>query len=230
MAMVCIAMAFFVSCKKNNVEPSTGGGTSSGTIGGHEYVDLGLPSGLLWATCNIGATNHEDYGDYFAWGETTTKSNYEWNAYKWCNDSVNTLTKYCMQSNYGYNGFVDNKTVLEPEDDVAHVNWGSDWRMPTMTEMEELKNNCTWQWTTQGGKNGCRGTGTNGNSIFLPAAGFYSLEYVGSELGYWSSSLYASDSRSAYDLYFGFASGTVCVNGSTRIFGQSVRPVCTYKK
>ena len=114
--MVCMAMALCVSCKKDNAEPSggnTGGGNTGGGGGGtgsHEYVDLGLPSGLLWATCNVGADSPDDYGDYFAWGETETKSDYDWDTYKWCNGSENTLTKYCTKSSYGT---VDNKTVLE---------------------------------------------------------------------------------------------------------------------
>lgn len=95
----------------------------------HEYIDLGLPSGTLWATMNIGASSPEDYGDYFAWGETAPKDVYDWSTYKWCNGSSNTLTKYCFNSSYGNNGFVDNLTELDPEDDAATVNWGQDWRM-----------------------------------------------------------------------------------------------------
>ena len=94
----------------------------------HEWVDLGLTSGTLWATCNVGATAPEDYGDYFAWGETEPKEDYSWSTYKWCNGSYKTQTKYCTNSKYGT---VDDKTELEPEDDAAFVNWGSTWRMPT---------------------------------------------------------------------------------------------------
>ncbi|MCQ2319676.1 MAG: hypothetical protein MJZ90_12290 [Bacteroidales bacterium] len=103
----------------------------------HEYVDLGLPSGLLWATCNVGADSPEDYGDYFAWGETETKSDYDWDTYKWCNGSYNTLTKYNTKSSYGT---VDNKTTLELSDDAARANWGGSWRMPTEAEFQELIN------------------------------------------------------------------------------------------
>ena len=88
---------------------------------GHEYVDLGLPSGTKWATCNVGASSPEDYGEYYAWGETETKSTYDWRTYKWCKGSNDTMTKYCTSSS---SGTVDNKTVLDPEDDVAHVKWG----------------------------------------------------------------------------------------------------------
>jgi len=198
--------------------------SGGGSYGGHEYVDLGLPSGTLWATCNVGASNPEDYGNYYAWGEKTTKSNYDWDTYKWCNNSSSgvNLTKY---NNDSSNGTVDNKTVLELEDDVAYVNWGGDWRMPTRSELNELKDNCTWTETTQNGVNGRKVTGPNGNSIFLPAAGYYyenSLYYADHGF-YWSSSLYLSDSRDAHCLVFNSAS--VRVYGDSRDLGHSVRPV-----
>ena len=205
-----------------------GGGGGGGGTGGHEYVDLGLPSGLLWATCNVGADSPEDYGDYFAWGETETKSYYYWSTYKWCNGNHDNLTKYCTDSDYGT---VDNKTVLDPEDDAAHVNWGGAWRMPTREEMIELWDNCMWTWTTQDGKNGYRVTGPNGSSIFLPAAGYYfdsSLNYAGSGGYYWSSSLNTDLPGSACSLYFG--SVFVDVNYGNRGCGRSVRPVCLSQK
>ena len=190
---------------------------------GHEYVDLGLPSGLKWATCNVGATKPEEYGGYYAWGETEEKENYDWSTYKWCNGSYNTMTKYCTGSSCGT---VDYKTVLDPEDDVAHVKWGGRWRMPTLDELKELKNNCTWIWTTQNGVNGYKVTSkTNGNSIFLPAAGKRNgalLNYSGSVGGYWSGSLYSS-SDLAYLLYF--FSGYYDCEFSYRDFGFAVRPV-----
>ena len=193
-------------------------------IDGYEYVDLGLPSGLKWATCNVGASSPEDYGGYYAWGEIEEKSNYDWSTYKWCNGSYNTQTKYCTSSSYGT---VDNKTVLDPEDDVAHVKWGGSWRMPTLDEQKELLNNCTWKWTTRNGVNGYTVTGPNGNSIFLPAAGYRNGTGVlsrGSYGGYWSSSLRSNYSRSAYGL--GFASGGRDWYDDGRCIGQSVRPVC----
>ena len=218
-----MAMALCVSCKKDDDNEPDG-------TGDHEYVDLGLPSGLLWATCNVGADSPEDYGDYFAWGETTTKSTYDYSTYKWCHDSPSTtlITKYCTKSSYGT---VDNKTVLDPEDDAAHANWGGAWRMPTREEMDELKNNCGWTWTTQGGKNGYRVTGPNGSSIFLPAAGFYddsSLYDAGFYGNYWSSSLYTDDPNGAYYLYF--HSGYVDMFADNRNYGHSVRPVCLSQK
>ena len=110
----------------------------------HEWVDLGLPSGTLWATCNVGANAPEEFGDYFAWGETAPKDYYDWDNYKWCNGNDSTLTKYCNDSTYGYNGFVDNKVELDPEDDAAYVNWGPSWRMPTLNQTQELWQDCTW--------------------------------------------------------------------------------------
>ena len=97
----------------------------------HEYVDLGLPSGTQWATMNIGANAPEEYGDYFAWGETEPKDYYDWGTYKWCMGNYNTMTKYCTISGYGYNGFNDGKTELDPEDDAATAAWGAGWRMPS---------------------------------------------------------------------------------------------------
>ncbi len=225
-------MALCVSCKKDddNNEPGGGGNTGGGGgTGDHAYVDLGLPSGLLWATCNVGADSPEDYGDYFAWGETETKSTYNWSTYKWCNNSdwPYDFTKYNTESDYGT---VDNKTVLEMSDDAAHVNWGGGWRMPTKAEMQELKDNCPSEWTTQNGVNGRKFTGPNGESIFLPAAGYYSggsLNDAGSDGCYWSSSLGTGSPYYAYNLYF---RGAVDMNSYSRYCGLSVRPVCPSQK
>ena len=161
----------------------------------HDYIDLGLPSGTLWATCNIGADNPEEYGDYFAWGETAPKINYSWSTYKWCNDSLYMLTKYCTDSSYGYNGFVDNKTELDPEDDAAYVNWGPSWSMPTKEQLDELREKCTWTWTAQNNVNGRLVTGPNGNTLFLPATGSCwndSVYSAGSWGYYWSRTLYST--------------------------------------
>ncbi len=176
-----------------------------GAEGNHEWVDLGLPSGTLWATCNVGASDPEEYGDYFAWGETAPKDYYHWSTYKWCNGSWTTLTKYCTDSRYGYNGFVDNKTELDPEDDAAYVNWGPSWRMPTAEQQRELYEKCSSVWTTHNGVNGRLFTGPNGNTLFLPAAGYLwyeSLYYVGSYGRYWSRTLYSSSPYNACYLYF----------------------------
>ena len=195
---------------------------------GHEYVDLGLPSGLKWATCNVGANSPEEYGDYFAWGETSPKATYDWSTYKYCNGTLTSLTKYCTNSAYGT---VDNKTVLELEDDAARVNWGGNWRMPTKAEQDELRdtNNCTWEWTRQNGVNGYKVTSRkNGNSIFLPAAGYRhdggNLYGAGSYGSFWSSSLNTYYSSDAYYVYFD--SDYVGWNDDYRYDGRSVRAVC----
>ena len=197
--------------------------------GEYEYVDLGLS--VKWATFNVGATKPEEYGDYYAWGETETKDTCNWSTYKWCNGSISTLTKYCNDSSYGHNGFTDTKTTLDPDDDVAHVKWGGDWRMPTKGEFTELFNNCTWTWTKLNGVNGYRVTskksGYTDRSIFLPAAGYRgdtSLGNVGSYGNYWSSSLYTGGPFSAWIVVFG--SGYRNASNGYRFYGLSVRPVC----
>ena len=195
-----------------------------------DYVDLGLPSGTLWATCNIGATTPEDYGDYFAWGETTGyfggKTDFSWSTYKYCNGSSTTMTKYCNKSSCGT---VDNKTELELADDAAYVNWGSNWRMPSREQFRELINSSytTTEWTTQNGVYGRKITSiSNGNSIFLPAAGYRngtSLSYAGSGGLYWSRTLSTDYPYYARYLYFG--SDGVYTSNYYRFLGQSVRPV-----
>ena len=208
---------------------------------GHEYVDLGLPSGTLWATCNVGATKPEEYGDYFAWGETQPKETYNWSTYKWCRGSSDTQTKYCTDSYYGT---VDNKTTLDLSDDAARANWGGSWRMPTTEEQQELINNCTWTWTTQNGVNGYKVTSkSNGNSIFLPAAGCRddsSLNDAGSYGDYWSlrsSSTTASNflnfgntllnPQNANDRGYGFAVRCVALSGKVSFFEdvRRLRPI-----
>ena len=192
----------------------------------HEWVDLGLPSGTLWATCNVGATAPEELGSYFAWGETATKDFYDWSTYKWCNGSYNTLTKYCTNSDYGNDGFVDNKTELDPEDDAAYVNWGPQWRMPSMEQLHELYENCSSVWTTMNGVNGSLFTGPNGNTIFLPAAGHRwdgSLYDAGSDGFYWSCSLGYTTPDLAFTRFFGLGyAGWGCI---ARYCGYSVRAV-----
>ena len=176
-------------------------------INSHEYVDLGLPSGLLWATCNVGATTPEEYGDYFAWGETTTKSEYT---------QANSLT-------YGKSL---NDISGNPQYDAATANWGGRWRMPTYDEMNELRRNCTWKWTTQNGVNGYKVTGPSGASIFLPAAGYSngsSLNLAGSDGYYWSSMPYEGNDGLAY--YLRINSGYHTRSQEVRGNGLSVRPV-----
>lgn len=217
--------------KSFTTESNGGGGGNNGggngTYNGHAYVDLGLPSGTLWATCNVGANTPEGYGDYFAWGETQTKSTYTWSTYKYCNGDYNLLTKYCNKSNYGNNGFTDNLTVLLSSDDAATANWGSGWCMPTKAQWEELYQNTTNTWTTQNGVNGRLFTPSNGNSLFLPAAGGRwgdELDDVGSYGYYWSSSLHTDYPINAWYFYFG-SDYYYHMNSSTRYYGQSVRTV-----
>ena len=202
-------------------------GVSGETEG--DWVDLGLPSGLLWATRNVGATSPEDYGDYFAWGETTPKSVYDWTTYIYCNGDDDQLTKYCNDSDYGYNGFTDNLTILQPGDDAATANYGG--RTPTKEEWEELIYYTTAQWTTRNGVNGRLFTSSNGNSLFLPAAGHRSgssLFTAGIDGNYWSSSLSTVDPSRAWHFYFN-SGWQLMVYGSRgdwgRSGGQSVRAV-----
>lgn len=192
----------------------------------HAYVDLGLPSGLLWATCNVGAETPEEYGDYFAWGETQPKDTYNWSTYQYCNGSSSTLTKYCNNSSYGYNGFTDNLTILLPEDDAATVNWGGNWRIPTKEEWQELYDNTSQTWTTQNDVFGSLFIASNGDSLFLPAAGNYeesSLTYSDSHGFYWSSSLDTDLSRNAWR--FEINSDGSYMRGYYRFYGRSIRAV-----
>ena len=174
---------------------------------GHAYVDLGLS--VKWATCNVGASSPEDYGDYYAWGETKTKSSYD-------KDNCETWEKNISD-------------IKGTSRDVAHVKWGGPWRLPTKAEFDELLNNCTWTWTTQGGYAGYKVTGKNGNSIFLPAAGWRggaSLYRTGGGGFYWGSTPDESDTQGAYNLYFD--SGDRSTSWGYRNGGQSVRPVARF--
>ena len=182
-------------------------------------IDLGLT--VKWAECNLGAEKPEDYGDYFAWGETETKSDYSWSTYKFGTSSSGPFSKYNTDNTYGT---VDNKTVLDPEDDVAHVILGGSWRMPTTAEQDDLRTKCTWTWDDV--KKGYTVTGPNGNSIFLPAAGGRyddTLGEVGSYGYYWSSSLNTDYPNHAWSFYFFFYN--VRRLSDYRYGGYSVRPV-----
>ena len=213
----------------------------SGQIAGHDYVDLGLPSGTLWATYNVGATKPEQYGYYFAWGETEPKDVYnDWSTYKYATtigEDLDSITKYNMSGRYG---IIDSLSTLLPEDDAATANWGSEWRMPTNEEQGELYENSYMVWT-----DGYNGTDVSGvifykakedsdkgqymapwrgepsadysessdAHVFFPAAGGY----------YWSSSLVGSQANCAYCLHFSV--GYVDWYGNHRYYGQSVRAV-----
>ena len=176
------------------------------SVNGHEYVDLGLS--VKWATCNVGASSPEDYGNYYAWGETVTKSSY--------GDS-----KTYGKSSYNYD--IGGNSSL----DAARANWGGTWRLPTKAEAQELKDKCSWTWTTQGGKKGYKVTGPSGRSIFLPAAGFRHaslLSRAGSDGFYWTSTPCEGSAESTY--FLGFAdSYRDVIWGGLRFYGSSVRPV-----
>ena len=200
--------------------------TKTGTVQGHDYVDLGLS--VNWATCNVGASLPEEFGDYFAWGETSGyingKTDFSWETYKWCKGTKNTLIKYCTSDNYGR---VDNKTKLESSDDAATVNWGSKWQTPTSSQVKELINKCSWTWTTLKGVRGYKvKSKTNNNSIFLPAAGCRKeTEYSFNENGcYWTSSL-ISNSHCYHAQSFFFLSNSIEAGYIYRYQGRNVRPV-----
>lgn len=188
-------------------------------------VDLGLS--VYWATCNLSesgfVSSPEIYGNYYAWGETKTKSYFSWSRYKFGIDSFGPFSKYNTKSSYGT---VDNNTVLDPEDDVARVKLGGNWRMPTEAEWDELRDNCTWTWTTQNGVKGRLVTGPNGNSIFLPAAGWWyssSVDGAGSIGYYWSSTLKWDSPSDALCILFD--QDITSIRGQSRYVGGSVRPV-----
>lgn len=203
MTFICMMM---VSCK-----PDGGDGRHQG----HEYVDLGLS--VKWATRNVGATSPEDYGEYFACGETTTKAEY-------CSD--NCPAYGLSASDLQYQGYIDDEGNFTPQCDAATANWGGDWRMPTTLELNELINSCTWTWTTQNGVDGYNVAGPNGASIFLPAAGYrseLSLKYDGTQGRYWSSA--PNENLTNYAYFLDIDSDGYGVYGSIRYLGLSVRPV-----
>jgi uncharacterized protein (TIGR02145 family) len=182
---------------------------------GHEYVDLGLPSGTLWATMNIGASSPEEYGNYYAWGELSGKSDYSWSTYRF--GSASPFTKYDQ----------DGLTTLELVDDVARTEWGGDWRMPTQADLQELIDNTTSVWDSA--KSGRTFTSkTNGNSIFIPAAGRYngtSSYSVGTYCYLWSSSLTPSNHDNALYLLFSSRDMDIYMDDRDRYYGFSVRGV-----
>ena len=203
-----------------------GGGNGGGncTLNGHEFVDLGLPSGTLWATCNVGASSSEDYGEYYAWGEITTKTYYDDTNYRWCNGNIRLLTKYCNNPIYGDNNFVDYLMTLEDEDDVAFVKWGDRWRIPTIEQWMELTRNTT---QTVVGK-GLLLKSANGKTLLLPAAGYHTwmdsdIHLGGSAGGYWSNSLSPGTIIPYCAWYFRFGSDSDYAS-NIRWTGWSIRP------
>ena len=226
-----LMMVFTVGCHKPDV-PDDSGDDHGEDLEIHEYVDLGLPSGTLWATCNVGADTPEAFGDYYSWGETEPKEVYDWGSYQYgiFADERYTFTKYCTDSVYGLNGFVDSLAILEPVDDAATACWGADWRTPTIEEWEELFGHTSNEWTAQNGVNGWRFTASNGNSIFLPAAGYWwDGEFNGADLGiYWSVSLNIEFPYRAWGFHFNSYQCHLC-GSSDRNRGQTIRAVCSEK-
>ena len=211
-AALCCVAALFAACEPQTNDPNNGqnnnsnqnGEDASGSANGYDYVDLGLPSGLKWATCNVGAAKPEEYGDHYAWGETMPKSVYSSDSYLYFATS----------------------DVLSMDKDAARVNWGGQWRMPTDAEWTELREKCKGTWTTRNGVKGCEiKSKTNGNFIFLPAAGrrYYDGLYAAGEYGYyWSSSIDADNKDIALGVYFSIY---VDHYNNDRFNGLSVRPV-----
>ena len=195
-----LAVLVFASCDDaDKIEVSTG------YLNGYEWVDLGLS--VRWATCNVDASIPFECGDYYAWGEVETK------------------TEYIEETSLTYGVGMDDISG-NPQYDAATANWGEGWRMPTKQELQELVDRCVWKWTSQGTRCGYKVTGRNGNSIFLPAAGYRfesSLRNVGEYGIYWSSTPYESGTQGTYSLYFD--GGSYYVDGRRRCFGSSVRPV-----
>ena len=236
-ALFVLLVTVFASCTNNNSNCNV--------------VDLGLPSGVKWATCNVGAVNPWNRGNYYAWGEIQTKDDYRYETYKFCKAA--SITKYCNDAESGYNGFTDNLTTLLPKDDAATAVFGSDYSMPTIADWEELDCQCYWVWTEtynnhnvsgyivykaksasdKGTKVYADGTPSASYSlsdthIFLPAAGWFnktSIDNVGQGGFYWSASLV--ENKPDYALHCAFSRIKVISNaeGMARIYGQPVRPV-----
>ena len=244
MAMLAMLATSFVACDKNDDDNDNVN---------TDVVDLGLPSGIKWATCNVGATNPWNYGNYYAWGETETESDYSWDNYKYCNGSGKKLNKYCSDANFGYDSFTDDLTTLESSDDVATAVFGADYSMPTTTDWDELSSQCYWVWITNYNEHNVSGyivygaksdgdkgvkvysSGTLSPSyslsdahIFLPAAhcrGNSDLHSAGNEGYYWSSLLDESYPNCARYCEFGRNYVGRTSDYYRRCFGCSVRPV-----
>ena len=220
--ILSVALLCAAGCKKHN--------SGNGSYNGHDYIDLGLPSGTMWATCNVGADSPEAYGDYFAWGETTPKDNYNWSTYKYSKGDYNQLTKYCSQSDFGFNSFTDDLKTLQPSDDAATTNWGEGWCIPTHKHWVELLSKCSHTWTTRNGVNGCLFTARNGNSIFLPAASSRQDDdsrIVGDDGCYWSNTLNKTYPDGVKGFRFTLSIDDYDIYDLSREAGLPVRAVCS---
>ena len=247
--MLSMAMVFAVGCKpeeeenEDNNTPTIVDNGGNGSLNGHSYIDLGLPSGTLWASCNIGAAAPEGKGGYFSWAETVDKEEhadqFTWIGYKYSAADVFVpnnahLTKYCSVADYGNNGFTDELTVLQPSDDAATANWGEGWMMPSVAQFEELMTVCSGTRTYLNEIEGFQFTSPNGQSIFLPLAGRYMGEasawFMFTRGEYWTRELNVDYPYSAkvfgWDA-IGYANDDDFMqSGCDRCYGISVRPVC----
>ena len=231
---ISVLLFLVCSCEKDNdLSPNP------------QFVDLGLT--IKWATFNVGASQPQEYGDYYAWGETETKARYYWTTYKYNvgeydESKMSSLTKYSPESSYGYNSYKDTLSVLQLSDDIAHNEWGGSWRIPTEKEFQELLDSCKWDWTTLNGVKGFKITsnvaGFTDKSIFLPAAGYISGSKKFNDcptVNYWTSSLYSQwpyfsycityhfdeDQKTEEDIYY-----SIYIGNSGRYLGRPIRPVC----
>lgn len=207
-------------------EEEPDGEEQGNVLNGHAWMDLGLPSGTLWATTNLGAAEPEDAGDYFAWGEVEAKTSFTSATYAY-EQNAEGLTKYVpkRQCMFGYSKFYDDLTCLDTSDDAARMAWGEGWGIPTYAQMKELIACCTWEWT-QEGMHGYRVFGPNGQSIFIPAAGCYSASRqigVGKDAYLWLSDLYTPVPTQAYSLFFNEKAHYLSM--FARNGGQPIRPV-----
>ncbi len=188
-------------------------------INGHEFVDLGLPSGTLWATQNVGASTSQQTGDYYAWGELETKDTYTWATYALCGGTFRSLTRYCDNGDYGT---VDNKTQLTLADDAAYQQWGGLWRIPTKAQAQELKSQC--KWVLDSGRGGYLLTGPNGNTLFMPLTGYKegSKVYGLASSNFWTSTLADAYPYNANCLVF---EQSTFDRSALRSWGYTIRPV-----
>lgn len=233
---ISVLLFLVCSCEKDNeLNPTP------------QFVDLGLT--VNWATFNVGASQPQEYGDFYAWGETDAKDRFYWATYKYNvgeydEDNLSSLTKYCPKSGFGYNGYTDTPSLLDLSDDVAHAKWGGNWRLPTSNEFKELRDSCNWEWTTLNGVKGFKVTskvaGFTEQSIFLPAAGYKSGSKIFNScptVNYWTSSLYAKWPYFSYCITYHFDDeeqkteediyNAIYIGNSGRYIGRPIRPVCT---
>ena len=264
--LMSLCIVAFASCGDDDKDSNNGGNnqpvnnttpagpqifTSSGEENGHNYVDLGLPSGALWATTNIGGMLPQSYGEYYAWGETSTKSGYTWSDYQYGKDSL-AIEKYCVDAAHGKNGFTDDKLTLELADDAAHVQWGGSWVTPNATMRQELLSECYWVYTNNYNNSMVAGYivykvkhpadkgviivknqtslelySLEDPHIFLPFAGFKAegkVRYLGTKSVYMTSSLYTSNSCRLRTITI--EEDKVSTTQIPRDHGYPVRPIC----